>query len=558
MKQLLSLVTAVLLCCFCNSVTAIAQTYQRNYSTHTEYGTVPQTTVPSANKPSYQPTYDYNKPEKEEKVESAEESARSNMANLYYEAVQRYNRTEYNEYISAARQIDPLVLSSGLRENYYKYLVNSYINLKRNKELVQHIISSKKGSIVFTDRGFSLLVADQLRGEKQYTEACTYFDMAKARGVYNEKYQLSYCLAVAKVAERETEAREAFEILIKNEPLEPLNYYNRGEFLLDRKDGSAINDLTYFISTSGNKYKAYFFRAKANFMMKNYKECIEDGKEYRKVYLNPECDELIAAATIEYEKQLKDPVFLAEQKRKAELALIAEQKRIADKKKYELQLAEEQKQREIALAELKKKTENDLAAFKIQKDEYRAYISKMGIEELIKKDDVITGKCTTYLDAIKQGDLLSVYILWKQGKDINKEYGYKEYALFNAINSYEFDIAQFLIISGFDLKKVKFSTGDTPLHLVCHTGYADSKNVGHSDVKTAKLLIDKGADINAVNQFGNTPLHYAASSGNLELAKLLLDNGAKTNIRNTDGGKKPLGMVPHYRKDEFIKLLKEY
>ncbi len=37
--------------------------------------------------------------------------------------------------------------------------------------------------------------------------------------------------------------------------------------------------------------------------------------------------------------------------------------------------------------------------------------------------------------------------------------------------------------------------------------------------------IDKGAPINAVNQNGCTPLHYAASKNKQEIAIMLLENG---------------------------------
>jgi ankyrin repeat protein len=40
-----------------------------------------------------------------------------------------------------------------------------------------------------------------------------------------------------------------------------------------------------------------------------------------------------------------------------------------------------------------------------------------------------------------------------------------------------------------------------------------------------KLLIDNGADINARNNYGCTPLTYAANNNNTEIMKLLVDNG---------------------------------
>lgn len=47
---------------------------------------------------------------------------------------------------------------------------------------------------------------------------------------------------------------------------------------------------------------------------------------------------------------------------------------------------------------------------------------------------------------------------------------------------------------------------------------------GHLD--TVRLLLERGADVNAADLTGWTPLHAAAYSGNPEIIKLLLERGA--------------------------------
>ncbi len=54
-------------------------------------------------------------------------------------------------------------------------------------------------------------------------------------------------------------------------------------------------------------------------------------------------------------------------------------------------------------------------------------------------------------------------------------------------------------------------------------------------VKSLKLLLKAGADVNAKNQYGKTALHYAAEAGNSLNVKALLDGGADKNIKDLEG-----------------------
>jgi ankyrin repeat protein/beta-lactamase regulating signal transducer with metallopeptidase domain len=79
-----------------------------------------------------------------------------------------------------------------------------------------------------------------------------------------------------------------------------------------------------------------------------------------------------------------------------------------------------------------------------------------------------------------------------------------------------------LISQGPDIN-IKWPNGVTLLHVAAQKGYKD----------IAKLLIDKGADVNA--QSGNlTPLHLGVENGNKDVVELLIANGADVNAkRNT-------------------------
>ena len=67
--------------------------------------------------------------------------------------------------------------------------------------------------------------------------------------------------------------------------------------------------------------------------------------------------------------------------------------------------------------------------------------------------------------------------------------------------------------------------GNTPLHCVCNGGYKNRT--------LARYLLGKGANPEARNDEGRTPLHLAARTGDTDTISLLLDNGANIEARDT-------------------------
>jgi ankyrin repeat protein len=75
------------------------------------------------------------------------------------------------------------------------------------------------------------------------------------------------------------------------------------------------------------------------------------------------------------------------------------------------------------------------------------------------------------------------------------------------------------------LRRPPTSAGNTPLHWAAETGRLD----------LAKLLLEYKADVNAKNQASQTPLYFAARANQIELARFLFAREAKINARDTSG-----------------------
>jgi len=78
---------------------------------------------------------------------------------------------------------------------------------------------------------------------------------------------------------------------------------------------------------------------------------------------------------------------------------------------------------------------------------------------------------------------------------------------------------------------------ETPLHLTTR---------GHGlafERDTAEKLIMSGANVNARNQFGMTPLHYAVSNDDMEAVTFFVENGADIHVHDSLFGSTPLHNV---------------
>jgi len=80
----------------------------------------------------------------------------------------------------------------------------------------------------------------------------------------------------------------------------------------------------------------------------------------------------------------------------------------------------------------------------------------------------------------------------------------------------------------------------------------DASIEGQLDI--VKLLIKAGADINAKNEYGDTPLIVASRYNQMDIVKLLIKAGADINIKNK-GGNTALMIAFRYGYEDIVDLL---
>src|SRR6266404_4864120 len=86
------------------------------------------------------------------------------------------------------------------------------------------------------------------------------------------------------------------------------------------------------------------------------------------------------------------------------------------------------------------------------------------------------------------------------------------------------EVSKLLIERGADVNALDVNKW-TPLHC--------ASRVGHHDVM--QLLLNRGAAVNFQSDDGNTPLHLAAYNGHFVITQMLLDHNAEVNARTVDG-----------------------
>ena len=99
-------------------------------------------------------------------------------------------------------------------------------------------------------------------------------------------------------------------------------------------------------------------------------------------------------------------------------------------------------------------------------------------------------------------------------------------ALHCAVEAGSVQAAQMLLDSGADINAPTARQGETPLMLACGLNGSGTTTGQGSKIACVRLLLKRGANVNAATKDGQTALRFAANLGSVEIARMLLAQGA--------------------------------
>lgn len=189
-------------------------------------------------------------------------------------------------------------------------------------------------------------------------------------------------------------------------------------------------------------------------------------------------------------------------------------------------------------------------------------LRRYGVEDINgRNNNGMTPLCLS----VRERDYDILIFLIKEGADLNasskiKDKFFNGYSFVNPLRDAcaicDYEIVKILVESGANVNLKVGGYGYTALHTICSsnklsaslmmTGKKDIKTdneFGKTVLKIAEFLIENGADISARTEIGSLPIHIASvgSCGNDELIRLLIMKGSRLTVDVKDNyGNTPL------------------
>jgi ankyrin repeat protein len=153
--------------------------------------------------------------------------------------------------------------------------------------------------------------------------------------------------------------------------------------------------------------------------------------------------------------------------------------------------------------------------------------------------------------AAEYGQIQVVKCLIDRGAQVDAKGSYDQTPFWEAILNGHLDVAQFLLDKGAEIDSGSHN-GGTVLHYVCE--YNTDPVPNH---KLAQWLLDHGARVDAVDNRGDSPLHKSAWKGHVASATVLISAGANVNAKNKKG-MTPLDHALNQQQTQIERMLRNH
>ena len=160
---------------------------------------------------------------------------------------------------------------------------------------------------------------------------------------------------------------------------------------------------------------------------------------------------------------------------------------------------------------------------------------------------------TPLLVASAEGHVGIIEYLLKQGADVNAASSSGATALHFASWHRNLDALRLLLREGADVHAATVD-GNTCLHSM--NDYSKAFSIGYEE--TMRILIEKGADVNATNRYGKYPLFDAIMFGNKEVVAELLKHGANPKVSTAGYGTPQKAAARSSQGEEIATILRNW